>query len=202
MALRQDDVARGMVGDLHMLYSTGISLTTEPLLSLLAAPEAGVFDFSLLLVPMWAQETYVPHPSAKNIMAFVTEWDLVDFARLGMHTKALRGSSPTYRSYEVAGAPHVPDTPVMRILTEGLSEGTTPLDWTPVARALFVAGHRWTTEGLEPPPSVSLGEAPEGQPDPVYQDMIPGLVTGIARDENGNALGGIRLPDLAVGRGQ
>jgi hypothetical protein len=28
------------------------------------------------------------------------------------------------------------------------------------------------------------------------------LETGLARDENGNALGGIRLPDLEIGRGQ
>jgi hypothetical protein len=83
------------------------------------------------------------------------------------------------------------------------SEGTTPLDWTPVARALFLAGHRWTKWGKEPPPSAYLAEAPEGQIDPVYQEKFGlELETGIARDENGNALGGIRLPDLEIGRGQ
>ena len=80
----------------------------------------------------------------------------------------------------------------------GSSEGTTPLDWTPVARALFLAGHRWATEGIEPPPSAYLTEAPEGQIDPVYQaEYGLELETGIARDENGNALGG--HPDAGPG---
>jgi len=83
------------------------------------------------------------------------------------------------------------------------SEGTTPLDWAPVARALFLAGHGWATEGIEPPPSAYLAEAPEGQIDPVYlAEYGLELEAGIARDENGNALGGIRMPDLEIGRGQ
>jgi hypothetical protein len=42
-----------------------------------------------------------------------------------------------------------------------------------------------------------LVEAPPGEIDPVY-----GFPTGIARDEDGNAEGGVRLPDLHVGRAQ
>ena len=139
-------------------------------------------------------------------MVFLTESDLVRSKTLSLHTDLLRGSSPTYRSYEVAGGPHVPDVPWIRELVEPMgapSEGTTPLDWTPVARALFLAGHRWVTEGVEPPPSVSLAEDPAVQNDPVYEAKYElELVTGIARNESGNALGGIRLPDLAVDRGK
>jgi len=205
MTLREDDVARGMVGEVQMLYSTGVSLATAPLLSLLASEEAAVLDFSFLFVPTLFQETYSQHENANKIMVFLTESDLVRALTVGAHTDLLRdtGASPTYRSYEVAGGPHIPDVPWVRDLKWG-SEGTTPLDWSPVARALLIAGHRWTKWGIEPPPSAYLNtEAPEGQIDPVYQTEYElELETGIARDENGNALGGIRLPDLALGRGQ
>jgi hypothetical protein len=202
MTLREDEVARGMVGEVQMLYGTGVSLATAPLLSLLASADAGVLDFSFLFVPTLFQETYSQHENANNIMVFLTESDLVRSVALGAHTDALRGSAPTYRSYEVAGGPHIPDVPWIRALGWG-SEGTTPLDWTPVSRALFLAGHRWTKWGIEPPPSVYLADGPGGQIDPVYwSEYGLELETGIARDGNGNALGGIRMPDLEIGRGQ
>ncbi len=203
ITLRKDKIARGLVGKVKKLYSVGVSKTTEPLLALLASPDAGVLDFSFLFVPTLYQKTYSQHENANNIMVFLTEADFVRSVILGVHTDALRGSSPTYRSYEVAGGPHIPDVPGIRALFGEASEGTTPLDWTPVARALFLAGHRWTTEGTEPPPSVSFTEAPKGDIDSVYESQYGlELETGLARDENGNALGGIRLPDLEVGRGQ
>jgi hypothetical protein len=202
MALREDASAAGLAGSPQKLYAVGTSLTTEPLLSLLDSPGAGLLDFTLLFVPEWPAPTYTPPEEANSIMVLLTESDLVRSAALGLHTDAMRVSAQNYRLYEVGGAPHIADVPFIREIGPpwGLfSEGTTPLDWTPVARALFVAGHRWATEGTEPPPSVSLAEAPEGQPDPVYQSM--GWETGIARDENLNALGGIRMPDLEIGRG-
>jgi hypothetical protein len=64
-------------------------------------------------------------------------------------------------------------------------------------RALFVAGDRWATKGICPPPNLFIEEAPVGEFDPVY-----GFPTGIARDENLNAEGGIQTPDLVLGRGQ
>jgi hypothetical protein len=89
---------------------------------------------------------------------------------------------PSYRLYEIAGAPHIPGA---------------PLDWTPVLRAVFSAGDRWITEGLEPPTSTFIEATTSGEIDPVYA-----METGIARDENLNAKGGIRLPDLAIGSRQ
>lgn len=70
-----------------------------------------------------------------------------------------------------------------------------PLNHNAVARAMFIAGDRWVRSGMEPPHSCLLGTAREGQIDPVY-----GFETGIVRDEDLNARGGVRLPDLAVGR--
>lgn len=68
-----------------------------------------------------------------------------------------------------------------------------PLDWNPVIRALFVAMGEWITDGTPPPPSRWLtpteGEARYGD-------------ASIKRDSVGNALGGIRLPDVEVGRGR
>jgi hypothetical protein len=201
MTLREDDMAREMVGEIEMLYSTGVSLATEPLLALLASEETTVFGFSFLFVPTLRQETYSPHEDSNNIMVFLTESDLVRSVAIGAHTDALRGSSLTYRSYEMTGGPHIPDVQWIRDLGWG-SEGTTPLDWTPVARALFLAGHRWTTKGIPPPPSAYLAQGPEDQIDPVYwAEYGLELETGIARDEDGNALGGVRMPDLEVGRG-
>jgi len=58
-------------------------------------------------------------------------------------------------------------------------------------------------DGAEPPPSTPIAEGPAGQVDPVYEaEYGLELATGIARDGDGNALGGIRLPDLDLGRGQ
>jgi hypothetical protein len=128
--------------------------------------------------------TLLPPASAGRVIVVSTEADIVLW-----HAALLRddGAHPNYRSYEVAGVSHIP-APVY---------DATQLDWLRVLRALFVAGDRWITEGVEPPPSVTLDKATAGTLDPVYQ-----LATGIVRDENLNAQGGIRLPELALGRSQ
>ena len=89
---------------------------------------------------------------------------------------------PGYRVDEVAGAAHAP-------------RASDPLNHFLVVRAMFVAGDRWVRTGTEPPPAVLLEAAPDGKVDPVC-----GFETGIARDGDLNARGGVRLPDLAVGR--
>jgi hypothetical protein len=70
---------------------------------------------------------------------------------------------------------------------------TNPLDRNPVVRALFIAMGEWITDGT-PPPSSRWLTPTEGQAH--YGDA------SIARDSVGNALGGIRLPDVEVGRGR
>jgi hypothetical protein len=91
---------------------------------------------------------------------------------------------PDYRVYEVAGAAHLPGP-------------RNPLDHPAVMRAIFVAADRWLRSGVEPPPSTLMEQAPAGEIDPVY-----GFATGIARAGDLNAKGGVRLPDLHVGRAQ
>jgi hypothetical protein len=68
-----------------------------------------------------------------------------------------------------------------------------PLDWDPVVRALCVALGEWITDGTPPPSSLWLTPT-KGQAR--YGD------DSIKRDPAGNALGGIRLPDVEVGRGR
>ena len=100
---------------------------------------------------------------------------------------------PEYRLWEVAGSAHLPlSGPV-----PGLPLVFNFLDNLLVARAAFFAGDDWAAKGIDPPPSVTLGLDTSGGPDPVY-----GFPTGIARDANGNATGGVRLPSLAVGAAQ
>lgn len=137
-----------------------------------------------------------------------------------------------YRSYEIAGASHfnagnvasqglpaaifLPDTAgwleeiyalsavkanFTPIITDAFDAAeihpltaTNPLNWGPVIRALFVALDDWLIDDeMVPPPSVWL----QGKDGPgKYGDA------SIGRDEVGNALGGIRLPDVEVGRGR
>jgi hypothetical protein len=172
-ALRDDPVAHGLIGVPLKLYSSGFSAPAMVLEDVLHSPQgANLFDLSLLRGVFWPGGTHpLPEPEAGLVMMIETEAEVI-----AVNAAALRGTSATYRSYEVAGAPHADGVP-----------GFPALEWTPVLRALFVAGDRWATGVADPPYSAVLADNPEAE-------------DGIARDENGNALGGIRLPDLEVGR--
>jgi len=142
------------------------------------------------------------------------------------------GDTGWYRSYEIAGAQHfswatttVNGQPGAAILLPALADSvaelaaisgvpadydlpildafdcvethplicTNPLDWNPIVRALLVAMDKWLMDGTSPPPSIWLLPT-EGQAR--YGDA------SIKGDAVGNALGGIRLPDVEVGRGR
>ena len=208
-SLKEDSALQDLVGDVDKFFSVGNSLTTGPLLSLIRSPQGvSVFDlWFLIVVSGWDGGIFEPPPGTGLVMLLQTEADQVRAAMEGASTAGLRGMSESLRVYEVAGAPHVSDVPRMRDLAVGLGipmpEFTTPIDWGPMARALLSAGHLWATEGMEPPPSVYIDSAPEGEVDPVYKSMYDlAVVSGVARDADGNAKGGIRPPDLAVGRGK
>lgn len=103
--------------------------------------------------------------------------------------------SPRFRYWEVAGAAHGPPSARarMRVMLERDELGTMKpsdhvpgeVDWGPVADAAFVHVNRWIRGGPPPP----------AQP-PIQIEAGP--PAAIVRDENGNAVGGIRLPELAV----
>jgi len=205
LALRQDPATQEMVGNLTHVYGYGVSKTNEPFLKVAQSPAQSLYDFILLIVPSYFESEFTEPRGAGRMVVFNVEGDRVLSRRDGEFVEELRGSSDKYRSYEVAGGAHMPDLPWVRIASAvygTTSEGTSPLDWTPVVRALFIAGHLWTTEGVEPPPSTWIDDAPFGQTDALYESVYGmELETGINRDEMGNALGGIRLPDLDIGRG-
>ncbi|HKV35374.1 MAG TPA: alpha/beta hydrolase domain-containing protein [Pyrinomonadaceae bacterium] len=54
-----------------------------------------------------------------------------------------------YRYYAIAGGPHTSIA------------GTTPINWLPLARALFIAGDEWVRKGTPPPPSGMLNSPPQ-----------------------------------------
>jgi len=100
------------------------------------------------------------------------------------------------RVYDIAGASH--------ILVSGTSVCTHPyavLDWHPLMRASLLALDRWVAANAPPPASelMPLREAtqdsmvlraPAHLPQAVIQVPIP--------DQDGNATGGVRLPDMAA----
>jgi hypothetical protein len=197
-ALRESMEGGDMVGDLDHVYATGVSFSSGVLAAVLDTDyAAGLFDFSLLNVPKWHGETHEKRSDIGKVLTVLTEADIVNAHLHGLGTQLLRGSTANYRSYEFAGAPHIPDTPMSRAAYGALVMGTNPLNFIMSVHALFMAGHNWVTRGVEPPPSYELDAAIPGEVDAVY-----GLETGIARDDMNNALGGVRLPDLAIGRGQ
>jgi Alpha/beta hydrolase domain len=97
------------------------------------------------------------------------------------------------RIYDIAGASHV-------VLTSADCDlPPAKLDWSPASRATLLHLDRWIASGVEPPANRlmpledSRGDgtvlrAPAHLPKAVIE--VP------KRDEDGNSLGGVRLPDL------
>ena len=191
--------AAEMVGDIEYLYSVGFAGSADPLDDLLLDPLGqDLFDLSLLVSNGWNSEVKSPPENpespvpagAGRVMVLLPEADVVRWGTL------LRDdvTQPHYRSYEVAGGAQLSAS------RPNPMRGITGVDWTPVLRALLVAGDRWVTEGIEPPPSTSLVEAVEGEVDPLYDSYDSGIA--LARDANLNAVGGVRVPYLELGLGQ
>lgn len=198
-ALTIDPVAIAALGQVRRLYAYGISQSAEALYELAYGPGAeGLFDLTVLHVPLWRPafarpdtlavlpETFDPLPNIGKVMLVSAEGDLLISQSLQLR-HAL--SNPNYRVYEVAGAPHLFED----LVFDGVR--TNPLDLAPVVRAAFITGNRWVRRGRRPPENRVLDLAAPGEVDPIY--MAP---TGIRRDINGNAAGGVRFPDVHNGR--
>ena len=184
---------------IEYLYSVGFASSADPLDDLLLDPLGqGLFDLSLLVSNGWNSEVKSPPENPESpmpasvgrVMVLLPEADVVRWGTL------LRDdvTQPHYRSYEVAGGAQLASS------RPNPMRGVTGVDWTPVLRALMLAGDRWVSEGIEPPPSTSLVEAVEGEVDPAYDIYDSGIA--LARDANLNAVGGVRVPYLELGQGQ
>ena len=202
--LISDAVATGILGPIQRRYAFGVSQTAGTgWLDAFYGPGAeGVFDFTLLFVTLWKPHFTVPDPpdvpeefeplaGIGKVIFVASEGDQF-ISESVMLRRAVVGplAHPNYRLYEVAGAPHF-----------ALDPPFNPLDASVVARAAFIAGDEWVRFGAQPPPSALLESSPAGVIDPTYKAVLGiDLVTGIARDDNGNARGGVRLPDVELGR--
>jgi hypothetical protein len=99
------------------------------------------------------------------------------------------------RIYEIAGASHV----VVRQANCQLPPAK--LDWSPVSRATLLHLDNWVANGTEPPasrlmPLEDANDDPTVLPAPAH---LPKAVIEIPkRDEDGNSIGGVRLPDMQV----
>lgn len=196
-ALTSHPFAASIVGPVERRYAYGISQTAAVLLETLhSADGPGLFDLTVLHAALWRPpfeapgifdnlpEEFQPLAGVGRVLVVESEGD-----QLISDAEQFRRAAgdPAYRVYEVAGSAHLP-------------AAANPLDHWMVARALLVAGDRWVRSGVAPPPSTLIEQDSSPGVDPVYAEL--GLVTGIARDVDGNALGGVRLPDLAVGLAQ
>jgi hypothetical protein len=98
--------------------------------------------------------------------------------------------------YDIAGGSHVvvPKAPACT-----MPPGR--LDWAPVSRALLARLDAWVSRNAEPPGSelMPLEPAPAEPPALRPPSKFPAAVTQVPkRDADGNALGGVRVPDVAV----
>ena len=103
------------------------------------------------------------------------------------------------RMYDIAGGSHarVPDAP-----TCTLPPGR--LDWTPVSRALLLRLDAWVSHNAEPPASELMPLELASREPPALRaptKLSTAVIQVPKRDGDGNALGGVRLPDIAVPTG-
>jgi hypothetical protein len=100
------------------------------------------------------------------------------------------------RMYDIAGGSHVrvPNAP-----TCTLPPGR--LDWTPVSRALLLRLDAWVSHNAEPPASELMPLEPASGEPPALRAparLSAAVIQVPKRDGDGNALGGVRLPDIAA----
>jgi hypothetical protein len=196
-ALREDSYALGILPPIDRVYGYGYSQTSFLMHRILrSAHGQGLLDLTMLNATWWPAAglggQFAPVDGVGKVIIVQSEGDLI----LSDAEQLRRAAAhPGYRLYEVAGAAHIPE--VAGLLDNPAPvAGTNPTDWPAVARAAFVAGDGWV--GGAPPPASQLLEVDQsGAPDPVY-----GFPTGISRDEALNAIGGVRLPNVALGTAQ
>ena len=119
--------------------------------------------------------------------------------RTGESGTADRPLPDNVRMYDIAGGSHVvvPQAPTCK-----LPPGR--LDWTPVARTLLLRLDAWVSRNAEPPASELMPLEPANGTPPALRapaGLSAAAIQVPRRDQDGNALGGVRLPDIAVPTG-
>jgi alpha/beta hydrolase family protein len=171
-ALASDQVAQVLMGPVKQRYLTGLSESAQAVKRIVASGLAeGVFD---LVVPITTFSSNDPQAAIAD-GRYSGKVIAVDSELEWSTGRALedRGDSPDqYRSFFVAGTPHVPDN----LCSGHFANKTTPAGWQLALRANFLQGHEWVTKGNAPPTSTRLATT-----------TIGGVTEMIARDATGNA---------------
>ena len=201
-ALSSEPFAVAALGVIERKAGYGASETAEVWEVVFHRPGGqGLLDFTLLDRDVWRApaldvidpaflenlpQEFTPLTGVGKVIFVLSEADqlISSAAQLRRSVVGPDADLGNYRLYEIAGAPHLAGPPPFN-----------PLNFDGVVRAMLLAGDQWVRAATPPPPSALLAQAPSGAIDPVY-----GFETGIARDTEFNALGGIRFPDLEVGR--
>lgn len=181
-ALR-NSLPTSFVGKVERLYAIGFSDSGNTVHQIYKPFGHKLFDITFACTTGYVEPFKIA--GQKPIIVFNTE---ADFDPRAVPNPAF----PQYRWYVVAGGAHIPDAALSRLSFPNpppagsptpAVEGTTPINWLPFIRALFIAGDQWVRSGVQPPPSVTLKLTSDGL---------------VLRDDKGNALGGIRHPALEM----
>jgi Alpha/beta hydrolase domain len=116
-------------------------------------------------------------------------------SRTGAEGTAEQPIPGNVRVYEIAGASHI----VVRKANCELPPAK--LDWSPISRATLLHLDNWVTKGTEPPASRLMPlEAAKNDPTVLRAPThLPKAIIEVPkRDEDGNSMGGVRLPDMQV----
>jgi hypothetical protein len=171
---------RALLGRVDRRYLIGESDSSDPVLRLVASGFAsGVFDLAIAITASGHD------PQAAQLSgAFSGKVVVVNSETEAADTEFVDGGlvSDRYRSYTVAGSPHIVDS----LLPDGdLGAMTTPATYDPELRAHFVEADRWIKDGKKPAASTHLLAASDGS---------------LIRDASGNSIAvdtrGKRVPRL------
>ncbi len=138
-------------------------------------------------------------PPKMMLMSSVSDYYSLraSLGRTGASGTADQPLPASVRMYDIAGSAHVrvPKAPAE------CSLAPSRLDWTPVSRATLLKLDAWIASNAEPPPNQLMPLEPAGNEPPALRAPahLPGAVIQVPKhDADGNAIGGIRLPDFAV----
>ncbi len=133
----------------------------------------------------WFLNEGPPPANGAKVLAVDAQSDLeFNAGALARQDEAAGGSD--YVRWEVAGAPHVP---VFALDMTGLGAvHQNTMDWSPIWRSGFYHLNKWVKEGAPPPSGPFIeGQMVATEDGPVWKPELDG---------DGNALGGIRLPEI------
>jgi len=156
----------------------------------------GVTEEPLTYADIVARATARDHAPPKMLVTnMTTDYFSIraSLARTGASGTAEAPVPPLVRLYDVAGASHGRATKSTCQMPPGR------LDFFPVMRATLLNLDRWVKDGTEPPLSRLMPL--EARPDEETLLQAPkhlpnAIVQAPKRDADGNALGGVRLPDI------